>query len=390
MLALNPEILTWARETSGLTVQEAAVAVGLGAAHGRTGEERLAALEAGEETPSRPLLVRMAKAYRRPLVVFYLPAPPAKGDRGQDFRKVPGVAAPAFDAELDALVRDIQARQSIVKSVQEDLEALPVEFVDSVTMEVKPADLAVRMAGAIRFDLAEFRREKAPFAYLRQKVENAGVFVLLLGNLGSFHTNISPERFRGFAVADPLAPFVVVNDQDAEVAWAFTLLHELTHLWLGTTGVSGEAASTRIERYCNDVAAEVLLPGRELAELRRLPVVDATNVTEFAQARRVSRAMVAYRAFRAGILTEARWEAMSSQFRREWQEHKAARTARQRKEEAGPSYYVVRRHRLGASLLGLVRNSLQAGALTYTAAGRVLGVKARNVEPLLRGSAGRV
>jgi Zn-dependent peptidase ImmA (M78 family) len=118
------------------------------------------------------------------------------------------------------------------------------------------------------------------------------VFVLLLGNLGSHHTNIDAEVFRGFAVADPLAPFIVINDQDARPAWSFTALHELAHLWLGATGVSGQSLEAQIERYCNDVAGEILLPTAEvtrvLAGLRRLPLPEAIEtVTQFANQRNI-------------------------------------------------------------------------------------------------------
>ena len=90
--------------------------------------------------------------------------------------------------------------------------------------------------------------------------------MLLLGNLGSYHTNIPLEIFRGFAVADALAPMIVINDQDAKTAWGFTALHELAHLWLGSTGVSGGDPAVQIEQYCNDVAGEILLPAAELKD----------------------------------------------------------------------------------------------------------------------------
>ena len=86
---------------------------------------------------------------------------------------------------------------------------------------------------------------------LRAKVESAGVFVLLIGNLGSHHSALGLEAFRGFALADPIAPFIVINDQDAKAAWSFTLLHELAHLWVGATGVSGQFTEGQLERFYN-------------------------------------------------------------------------------------------------------------------------------------------
>src|SRR5262245_48372 len=102
MPAVNPKILIWARETGGLTLEEAAEAIGLKFARGKTGAERLAAIEAGEEPLSRRLLLNMSQKYRRSLLIFYLAHPPKQGDRGQDFRILPGEKAP-YDANLDAL-----------------------------------------------------------------------------------------------------------------------------------------------------------------------------------------------------------------------------------------------------------------------------------------------
>src|SRR5262245_37329746 len=106
MSAIQPQILTWARETAGLSLEDAAQALGLKEARGKAAVDRLAALEAGTDAPARPLLPKMAKAYRRPLLVFYLSAPPQTGDRGQDFRTRPGPER--YNPELDALIRDIK------------------------------------------------------------------------------------------------------------------------------------------------------------------------------------------------------------------------------------------------------------------------------------------
>ncbi len=115
---------------------------------------------------------------------------------------------------------------------------------------------------------------------LRSKVEAVGIFVLLIGNLGSHHTAISVEAFRGFALADTVAPFIVINDQDAAVAWSFTLLHELAHLWLGKTGVSGRRPDAQIEKFCNDVAALILLPQHELPAIGITNSMDKSEVVD--------------------------------------------------------------------------------------------------------------
>ena len=84
MPEINPEILTWARETAGLTREDAATKLGFRDARKRTAVERLDVYESGQADPSRSVLLKMAKQYRRPLLTFYLPKPPRKGDRGAD------------------------------------------------------------------------------------------------------------------------------------------------------------------------------------------------------------------------------------------------------------------------------------------------------------------
>jgi Zn-dependent peptidase ImmA (M78 family) len=385
MSAIRPEVLTWARETAGLSLEDAAHAIGLKNAHGETGSERLAKIE-GAGDPPRPLLLRMAKAYRRPLLVFYLSRPPKTGDRGQDFRTLLG--EDRYNPELDALIRDIKSRQGLVRSILEDEEAEAVPFVGSATMDLPVGVLARRIAESINFSLNNFRAEKnadAAFAYLRWQIESAGVFVLLLGNLGNYHTNIPLEIFRGFAVADKLAPMIVINDRDARTAWSFTALHEVVHLWLGNTGVSAADVSAQIEQYCNDVAGEILLPAAEIADFPKPKTFEAAAhaISEFAAARRISRSMVTYKLFRAAKIPRPMWTELTDHFRKAWLAQKQAQAERQKAVEGGPNYYIVKRHRVGDALLGLMRRALDEGTTTYTKAGRVLGVKPTNVEPLL-------
>ncbi|HEY5209589.1 MAG TPA: ImmA/IrrE family metallo-endopeptidase [Stellaceae bacterium] len=336
----------------------------------------------------------MAKLYRRPMLVFYMNGPPPKGDRGEDFRNVPQRHS---DAEplVDALVRDIKARQSMVHAIlEDDDETEPLPFIGSMNINDGIGAVLASIRQTLQFSLPNFRMQgsvEGAFTLLRNQVETAGVFVLLIGNLGSHHTAIDVSAFRGFALADRIAPFIVINDQDAKSAWSFTLIHELTHLWLGTTGVSGSFADGQIERFCNDVASNFLLPTSELdlvgVDRRTNLQSAATLIGRFAGDRLLGRSMVAYRLFRAGMLFEATWRALADQFESEWRQTRADQRERSKEQEGGPNYYVVRRHRLGGALLQFVARNMSEGSLTPTKAGKVLGVKPRSVAPLLKGAA---
>ena len=175
-------------------------------------------------------------------------------------------------------------------------------------------------------DREAYRAHPSPdpaFDLLRDSVEKAGVFVLLKGDLGNYHTAMDTEIFRGFSIADGIAPFVVINDQDARPAWSFTLLHELVHLILGQTGVSGDRAENEIERFCNDVAGEFLLPTEELKHLNVHGDSAAMRINEFAAERNLSRAMVVYKAYHAHAIEKSTFDELNSLFRGQWHQERS-------------------------------------------------------------------
>lgn len=396
--AINPAVLVWARETAGLSIEEAAQKIGFTSGTRATAAEKLEALEGGERAPSEAQLAKMAAAYHRPLLSLYLAEPPRPADRGEDFRTMRAPVAPQEAAWLDALVRDVRTRQSILRDMMEDEEdAEPVDFVGTLAINTPVAQAADRIKAALGIDddrsfRRGMRQPEELFAELRRRTEALRVFVILLGDLGSHHTAISPKVFRGFAVADELAPMIVINNQDAKAAWSFTLLHELVHIFVGNTGVSGlptkeepHTPSARIERFCNDVAGELLLPDQALARLPRLmtaeAVIEAADI--LCREWQVSKAMAAYRLWREQKTDAETYGEVVRILAEQWQRQRAHERDQNRNAEGGPSYYVVRRHRLGEALLRFVGHGLRADTVTHTTAAKVLGVRPGAVEPLL-------
>jgi len=382
--SFNPEVFRWARESAGLELEVAARAIGIVPAS-------LEAMEYGRKVPSRTNLANMARVYRRSLLTLYMPAPPQKGDRGEDFRTVVAERSLPAEAGIDALVRDLRVRQSLVRTVLEDEEGnQPLEFVGSASVTDNVTTLCNSIEQQLDLTHIEYRAQgnaEAAFALLREKTEQAGIFVLLAGNLGSHHSAIPVGAFRGFAIADPIAPFIVINDNDAKAAWSFTLVHELAHLWLGATGVSGGGyQEQRIERFCNDVAAEFLLP---YADVEVIDVAELAQdaqialITDHASRWRVSRQMVAYRLYKANRITLGAWKSLDAAICELWQTERRRAKELARSKDSGPNYYVIRRHRLGHAMLDFAHRAMDAGTLSPVKAARVLGVKPRSVYPML-------
>lgn len=271
MPQVNPDILRWARKTAGLTRAAAVKKLAIKDTKGAVAIDRLRALEDGERPPTRAMLSKMAKQYHRPLLTFYLSEPPRRAKWGRDFR-APAVDRSSRDeAVLDALVRNVRARQGLLRSAMLDDDNLePLSFLGSATIDTPVERVVSDIRDTLGLQPTAFRAASNPdqaFRLVRSHAEGAGIFVLLLSNLGSHHTDLDVEVFRGFALTDEFAPFVVVNPRDSAGARSFTLLHELAHLWLGEPGVSGGDPTDPVEVFCNRVASQFLLPDEELADI---------------------------------------------------------------------------------------------------------------------------
>jgi len=390
MPKIKHNILQWARETSKLTLEEAARKLNLKDTQKASGGEKLAAYESGQKEPSRSLLLRMSKQYHRPLLTFYLDKPPNIGDRGEDFRTLPDHFEESENAYVDVLIRDVKARQSTVRETLIDVdEENRLEFVGKYTIDTGVLPIVQAIQEALNISLDDYRVQpnyKEAFKFLRQKVEMAGIFVLLKGNLGSYHSNIAVTAFRGFALSDDIAPFIVINDRDAESAWSFTLIHELAHLILGQTGVSGAYGEKQIEKFCNNVASEFMLPTVEFDRflLTSLDFEPLKNeISAYAYSKKLSSTHITYRLYRRGDIDKPLWEELREYYHGKWIENLNATKKKNRLTEGGPSYFVVKQYKLGA-LVGLVQRLTYSGALTTTKAGMLLDVKPLKVHRLFQ------
>lgn len=392
MPEINPKIMIWARETAGLTLEEASEKLGIKKARGLTPVDKLRLLESGDDEPSRAMLKKMAKKYRRPLVAFYLGDVPRKGDRGQDFRTLPDLYSQFENAWVDALVRDVKARQSLLRAALEDDDVETLTFVGSMKLADGVRDVARSIINEFDIDIAEYRKEKtsgAAFNYLRKKIEDHGVFIILIGNLGSYHTKIDVELFRGFTISDEISPLIVLNDNDSKAAWSFTLLHEITHIFLGNTGLSGTYAEIGIEKFCNQVASSILLPELDQKNIYIKANDDIddliSSISSFAQKNLVSSSMVAYKLYLLGEIPRSTWEHLRNAFREFWIESREGIKTEHRK-SIGPNYYTVKKHRLGSNLISLTQQMIISGDLSTRKASLILGLAPKNVHKLFDSS----
>jgi Zn-dependent peptidase ImmA (M78 family) len=160
---------------------------------------------------------------------------------------------------------------------------------------------------------------------LRHFIEQAddfGVMVMVSGVVGSNNRRkLDPEEFRGFTLADDLAPLVFINGSDTRAAQMFTLAHELAHLWLGESALSDigpvSYPSHNVEIWCNQVAAELLVPLSVIKEEYRQSDELSNEVYRLARRFKISTLVILRHIHDIGGLSrEELWDAFDKELER--------------------------------------------------------------------------
>jgi Zn-dependent peptidase ImmA (M78 family) len=298
-IAVSPDMLRWARNRARL--DELALAARF---------PKLEAWEAGESQPTLKQLQDYARATHAPIGFFFLPEPPIEPVPIPDFRTVANRAIARPSPNLLDTVYACQERQSWYRDFALVSGAPAFPFVGALNANVDPVKAAGRIRQVLGFDL-DARRDCRTWAEaLRlfiEQAENIGVMVMLSGVvLNNNYRHLDPQEFRGFALSDDRAPLVFINGADSKAAQMFTLAHELAHLWLGQSALSdvsaGDISDNAIETWCNQVAAELLVPMDVfLAELVADEPLSET-LSRFARRFKVSTLVVLRRLADAGRL----------------------------------------------------------------------------------------
>ena len=262
-VGVKPEMLRWARERSGRGTDYL--------------QKRFPQLEAWERVSVLPTFKQLedfAKAMHTPIGYLFLKEPPVEELPVRDFRTMGGVEVNRPSPDLLDTLYLCQQRQDWYRDEARTAGEPPLEFVGSLDAAVDISFAGACLRDALGFDVQQRRGLATWSEALRQFIEQAdalGILVMVSGIVGNnTQRRLNPEEFRGFALSDSLAPLVFINGADTKAAQMFTLAHEIAHLWLGESGVSNtQAVSTpdqAVERWCNQVAAELLAPAELVSD----------------------------------------------------------------------------------------------------------------------------
>jgi Zn-dependent peptidase ImmA (M78 family) len=360
---VQPDLLRWARARAGRDVASLLKPF-----------PKLEAWERGELLPTLKQLERFARATHTPIGYLFLQAPPVERVPIPDFRTLAAEYSKRPSPDLLDMLYLCQQRQDWYRDFALTMGQATLPFVGSASLGDDVVATAASIRRALGFDVEERRRIPTWTDALRRFIGQAdalGILVMVSGVVGSNNRrHLDPDEFRGFALADPLAPLVFVNGADTKAAQMFTLAHELAHVWLGQTAVSDAQALAvphqQTESWCNRVAAELLVP----LELVRVEYDDGAELRaeldRLARLFKVSTLVVLRRLHDAGGLTrEELWSSYDQELER----------LRGLRRGSGGNFYLTLGARVSKRFARALVVSTLEGRTAFTESFRLLGLK---------------
>jgi Zn-dependent peptidase ImmA (M78 family) len=360
-VAIQPQLLRWACERAGFDQTDLEHKF-----------PHLAAWESGTAHPTLKQLEAFAKATYTPVGYLFLPEPPVEKVPIPDFRALGNERIGHPSPDLLDTIYVCQQRQEWFRNYARSMGEKPMAFVGSARLEHEIVSTAARIRTALNFDVTVRRQMPTWTDALRHFIEQADDVGILVMCNGVVHNNnyrhLDPKEFRGFAMADDLAPLVFINGADTKAAQMFTLAHELAHIWLGQSAVSDSQLVTvpneEVERWCNEVAAELLVPLELMQREYRADGTLADEVSRLARRFKVSTLVILRRILDVGGLSQQEfWEAYPAEVDR----------LRAIPRGTGGNFYLTQAARVSKRFAAaLVTNTLE-GQTRYNDAFRMLG-----------------
>jgi Zn-dependent peptidase ImmA (M78 family) len=287
-VSVNGAVLEWARSLRGLSLDDAASLL-------RIPAQELKAYELEETQPLVGVLRLMSRKYKLNFTSFFMPGPLPVRKKPADHRtRSRQKVALSLDTIL-AIEEVTEALDAFEAMAEADHKLLPAFRAGRARMNESPESVAARERERFGVSIAEQKSwHDLPEARRkwRRRIEDLGIFTYMI--------QMPPQELSGFSICRDSMAAICVNDREpTEGAKIFTLFHEYCHVLLRQTGISDENNISRVEHFCNQFAANFLIPRESLVyEIGEVPTpfeFSDSDVKRLAARFKVSNSVMALR-----------------------------------------------------------------------------------------------
>ena len=373
-ITLRPHVLRWARQRAGLSPEQLAKKVNVKV-------DRVTQWEQTGKISVAQADKLAARTYT-PLGYLYLDNPPDESLPIQDFRTRAGQPPNRPSPNLLETIYQMQLRQAWMRDELIEQEEDPLPFVNAYSPDDDYTKVAAAMHTALELDsgwAAQCRTWRDALSFLRNRLDEIGVLVVFNGIVGNNTSRkLDPGEFQGFALVDEFAPLVFVNSADHIAAQIFTLAHEFAHLCAGETGLTLFdrllPPNNRTELYCNQVAAEFLVPEQELHAFWPSIRTSDNHFQKIARRFKVSAIVAARRALDLQLIDRNAFFDFYEKSKNQGK-GRAASTS-------GGNFWNTQKWRIGPSFAAAVARATKEGRLLYREAYSLTDLKGDTFEQM--------
>jgi Zn-dependent peptidase ImmA (M78 family)/transcriptional regulator with XRE-family HTH domain len=380
---ITPNVLKWARESARMTEETASAKVSVTV-------DKLKEWEAGTSQPTIRQAQTLAKAYKRPFALFFLPDIPRDFQPLQDFRKS---GSKKLTTSSIFIIREIQQKQAWISETYSENQEQKLPFVGRFSINDNPQKVAQDILKTFKIN-PPFYKSDNPIREWIDAAESNGIFVSRTSFIHS-RLKLDSEELQGFAIADPYAPFVFVNSEDWNAPQLFTLVHELAHVWIAETGISNEVEPNLkhkdkfhpVELFCNEVAADALMPKEVITSFDAASFQSSKEVFKIAKSLGVSSFALLVRALNLNIISTAAYQKLKRQAEIDYADflkREIEKKAKQKEKEkrGGPDYFLLQLNRNSRLFTQTVLDAFRGGFIEPTLASNLLNVQVNKFQKL--------
>jgi len=373
---ITAKVFKWARESAKMTEEIAASKVAVSI-------DKFKEWENGDDYPTIRQAQKLAKAYRRPFALFFLPDVPNDFQPLQDFRKA---GSKELSTSSIFIIREIQQKQAWISDVNEENNENKVPFIGRFSFKDNPKIVAQDILNELNINPLRYKSNNPILEWI-DKAESHGVFISRTSFIHS-RLKLDSNEMQGFAIADNYAPFVFINSEDWNAPQLFTLVHELAHLWIAETGISNDIEPSiknagdynPIELFCNEVAANALMPKEYVDNLDKKAFDNAKEVFKNAKTIGVSSFALLVRALNLNIISLSAYrnlKHLADIEYNEFLEREEAKKIKQKEKEkpGGPNYFLLQLNRNSRLFTQTVLDAFRGGVIEPSMASNLLNVQ---------------
>ena len=380
---ITPKVLQWARESARMPIEIAAAKVSVSVT-------RLKEWEEGTDQPTIKQAQTLAKAYKRPFALFFLPEIPRDFQPLQDFRTK---GAKELTTSSIFIIREIQLKQSWMSDVYSENNEKPLPFVGRFSITDDPVKVANDILKELKIHPESYNSDN-PIKEWINAAESKGIFISRTSFIHS-RLKLDSDELQGFGIADKFAPFVFINSDDWNAPQLFTLVHEPAHIWIAETGISNEIepgikSKTKfhpVELFCNEVAANALMPQYIVTAFNQNTFKDVKEVFKAAKTLGVSSFAFLVRAFNLDLIPQKVYYTLKDEAAIEFEAYvkrEEEKKAKQKKKEkpGGPNYFLLQLNRNSRLFTQTVLDAFRGGNIEPTTASNLLNVQVNKFQKL--------